>query len=189
MSDTATRVRVAVLVGSLRTESINRGLAEMVRDHAPEHVEVEIIEGLDRLPYFNEDDDGDVLAPAAVALRETVGRADCVLVVTPEYNGSMPGLIKNAIDWLSRPYGSSVLTGMPLAVAGATPTPYGGRWAHEDVARSAAVAGAAVVQDATVSQSTIGTDVTGDEHVRERFLGCLEALLAFAAVGAEGAVA
>ncbi|MCW2767834.1 MAG: reductase, partial [Nocardioides sp.] len=101
MSDT----RVIVLVGSLRADSLNRKIAESLRDTSPEGVSIEIVDGLDRLPFYNEDIDG-ANTPAAVAsVREKVGSADRVLVVTPEYNGTMPAVLNNAIDWLSRPYG------------------------------------------------------------------------------------
>ncbi len=91
-----------------------------------------------------------------------------MLVVTPEYNGTMPAVLNNAIDWLSRPYGVGAIVGKPFGVVGATPTPYGGKWAHEDTARSASIAGAAVVEDVVVSQSAIEVDVLTDADVRSR---------------------
>ena len=93
--------------------------------------------------------------PRTQALRDRVGGADRVLAVTPEYNGTMPAVLNNAIDWLSRPYGQSALTGKPFGVVGTTPTPYGGKWSHEDARRSATVAGAHVVADIAISESTI----------------------------------
>ena len=159
---------ILVLVGSLRADSVNRRLAEAIRDQAPAGVTVELAEGLDTLPFYNEDLDGsDVPAPAA-ALRERVAAADRILVVTPEYNGTMPAVLNNAIDWLSRPYGVGAITGKPLGVIGVTPTPYGGKWAHEDTVRSAKIAGAAVVEDLVVSQSTLEVDVFADPEVRGR---------------------
>ena len=80
--------------------------------------------------------------------------------MTPEYNGPMPAVLSNAIDWLSRPYGAGALVGKPFGVIGATPTPYGGKWAHADAVRSAGIAGAVVVEDVTVSQSALEVDVT-----------------------------
>ena len=85
--------------------------------------------------------------------------------MTPEYNGTMPAVLNNAIDWLSRPYGAGALVGKPFGVVGATPTPYGGKWAHADAARSAGIAGAVVVEDVTVSQSSIEVDVLTDPEV------------------------
>ena len=131
--------RVAVLVGSLRADSVNRKLAELLRDQAPEGVTVDIVDGLDELPFYNEDLDGD-RRPRRGRGRCASGSAgaDRVLAVTPEYNGTMPAVLNNAIDWLSRPYGAGALTGKPFGVVGATPTPYGGKWAHDDTLRSAA---------------------------------------------------
>jgi NAD(P)H-dependent FMN reductase len=166
--------RVAVLVGSLRADSTNRKLAELLRDQAPEGVTLDIVDGLDQLPFYNEDIDGTDLSAPAQAFRERVGLADRVLAVTPEYNGTMPAVLNNAIDWLSRPYGESALTGKPFGVVGTTPTPYGGKWSHADALRSATIAGAVVVEDVTVSQSSIDVDVLSDPEV----LGKLHAAVA-----------
>lgn len=180
MSDT----RVLVLVGSLRADSLNRKIAEALRDHAPAGVSVEIAAGLDEIPFYNEDlDHGDVPA-AATALRAAVGDADRVLVVTPEYNGTMPAVLNNAIDWLSRPYGTGALVGKPFGVVGATPTPYGGKWAHADTARSAGIAGAVVLEDVTVSQSALEVDVLTDPVVLAKLQGAVLALVAYDAAAA-----
>src|SRR6476646_2769913 len=150
-----TDTRVLVLVGSLRADSLNRKIAETLRDQAPAGVVVEIAENLDALPFYNEDLDGADVPAAAAALRDRVAAADRVLAVTPEYNGTMPAVLNNAIDWLSRPYGAGAISGKPFGVVGATPTPYGGKWAHQDTIRSAGIAGAVVVEDVTVSQSDL----------------------------------
>ncbi len=165
MTDTT----IAVLVGSLRTDSVNRKLAELLAQQAPAGVTVDIVDGLGDIPFYNEDLDNPAQLPAAAAaLRERVARADRVLAVTPEYNGTMPAVLNNAIDWLSRPYGLGALVGKPFAVVGATPTPYGGRWAHADAARSARIAGAVVLEDLTVSQSAVDVDVLTDPDVLDR---------------------
>ncbi|WP_256794668.1 NADPH-dependent FMN reductase [Terrabacter sp. Ter38] len=171
------RTRVAVLVGSLRTQSVNRRIAESLRDQAPEGVEIDIIDGLGALPFYNEDIDGDDVPATAAQLRESVAGADRVLAVTPEYNGTMPAVLNNAIDWLSRPYGQGAITGKPFAVVGATPTPYGGKWAHDDTRRSAGIAGAVVLDEVIVSQTTIDTDVLGDPEVFGRLQDALSALV------------
>ena len=80
----------------------------------------------------------------------------------------MPAVLNNAIDWLSRPYGVGAIKGKPFGVVGATPTPYGGKWAHHDTARSAGIAGAVVVEDVTVSQSALEVDVLADPEVLGR---------------------
>lgn len=173
--------RIAVLVGSLRSGSVNRKIAESLRDLAPAGVTLDIIEGLADLPFYNEDiDDGTAPAPVS-AIRDRVGGADKVLVVTPEYNGTMPAVLNNAIDWLSRPYGAGALTGKPLGVVGSTPTPYGGKWSHEDTLRSAKIAGAVVVEDVTVSQSAIGVDVLTDPEIQAKLHGAVVRLVDFSA--------
>lgn len=176
-ADEQSPVRVAVLLGSLRQASVNRRLAELLRDQAPAGVEVEIVEGLGELPFYNEEvDTAD--APAAVQrLRSTVAAADRVLAVTPEYNGTMPAVLNNALDWLSRPYGQGAIVGKPFGVVGTTPTPYGGKWAHADAARSAGIAGAKVVEAVVVSQPGVGVDVLADDEVRTRLLDALRLLV------------
>ena len=173
----AAPVRVAVLLGSLRQASVNRRLAELLRDQAPEGVEVEIVEGLGELPFYNEEvDTAD--APAAVRrVREAVAAADRVIAVTPEYNGTMPAVLNNALDWLSRPYGQGAIVGKPFGVVGTTPTPYGGTWAHADAARSAGIAGAKVVEAVVVSQPGVDVDVLADDEVRTRLLDALRLLV------------
>jgi NAD(P)H-dependent FMN reductase len=160
---------IAILVGSLRTDSVNRRIAQVLADQAPEGVSVDIVDGLGDVPFYNEDIDNPAAIPASAArLRERVGAADRVLAVTPEYNGTMPAVLNNAIDWLSRPYGAGAMVGKPFAVVGATPTPYGGKWAHADAARSAGVAGAVVLEDVTVSQPTVDVDPLADAEVLEK---------------------
>ena len=169
---------ILVLVGSLRAGSVNRRLAEAIRDQAPAGVTVELAEGLDSLPFYNEDLDGADVPATAAALRDRVAAADRLLVVTPEYNGTMPAVLNNAIDWLSRPYGVGAITGKPLGVIGVTPTPYGGKWAHEDTLRSARIAGAAVVEDVVLSQSSLEVDVFTDPDVRARIDHAVRRLVA-----------
>jgi NAD(P)H-dependent FMN reductase len=164
MSDT----RVLVLVGSLRADSLNRKIAEALQAQAPVGVVIEIAEGLGDLPFYNEDLDGEQAPAAAAALRDRVLAADRVLAVTPEYNGTMPAVLNNAIDWLSRPYGVGAIKGKPFGVVGATPTPYGGKWAHQDTVRSAGIAGADVVEDVIVSQPALDVDVLNDPEVLAR---------------------
>lgn len=173
MTDTT----IAVLVGSLRADSVNRRLAGLLGELAPEGVRIDVVDGLDQVPFYNEDiDTPELTPPAAVALRERVAAADRVLAVTPEYNGTMPAVLNNAIDWLSRPYGAGAMVGKPFGVVGATPTPYGGKWAHADAVRSARIAGAAVVEDVTVSQSALEVDVLTDPAVLDRLRNAVRLL-------------
>jgi NAD(P)H-dependent FMN reductase len=144
--------RILALVGSLRAGSYNRQLAEAAVKHAPDGTDVEIFEGLADVPLYNEDLDlpGDVPGPAQV-LRDAVQRADALLLVTPEYNGTIPAALKNAIDWTSRPYQSGAIVDKPVAVVGTAHGSYGGVWAHEDTRKSARIAGARVLDDIALS--------------------------------------
>src|ERR1700755_2163037 len=174
MTDTT----IAVLVGSLRSDSVNRKLAEILAEQAPEGVRVDIVDGLGQIPFYNEDTDTPRAVPAAAAARGArVASADRVLAVTPEYNGTMPAVLNNAIDWLSRPYGVGALKSKPFAVVGATPTQFGGKWSHDDARRSATVAGADVVPDLVLSHSILEADVFEDAEAVGRFVGALTAVV------------
>ena len=147
-----TDIKVLGLVGSLRAASINRQIAELATEVATDGVAVTIFEGLGDLPFYNEDIDNDADVPAAVtALRSAAAEADAALVVTPEYNGSIPAVIKNAIDWLSRPFGDGALKGKPLAVIGGAFGQYGGVWAHDETRKSFGIAGPTVVESIKLS--------------------------------------
>lgn len=116
------KLRVLAIAGSLRRESCNRRLLEWAAAHAPSRLDIEIHDGLEGIPLFNEDHENP--EPLAVArLRDKVEASHGVLIATPEYNQSLPGVLKNVIDWLSRPP-REVLVKRPVAVMGATM----GRW-------------------------------------------------------------
>ena len=153
MSDT----KVLVLLGSLRAASINRQLAELAVETAPEGVSLQLFDRLGELPFYNEDVDNDEVAEAVAALRAVAADADAALVVTPEYNGSIPGVLKNAIDWLSRPFGDSALKDKPLAVVGSAGGQYGGVWAHDETRKSFGIAGPRVVEELKLSVPAQGT--------------------------------
>lgn len=172
-------IRIAVLIGSVRADSINLRLAESLKELAPEGITLDIISGLGQLPFYDAELDTDAAPAAAVAVRERVAQADRILAVTPEHNGSTPAVLANTIDWLSRPFGAGVIKGLPFAAVGVSAGRYGGKWGHETVLRSAGVAGAYPVAEAIVSQSFVGTDVFTDPEVRDRFRAALEALVAF----------
>ena len=106
------------IAGSLRKQSFNRGLLRAAQELTPEGARKDIFE-LDDIPSFNQDEEGN--PPAKVAeLKQRVRSADAILFVTPEYNYSVPGVLKNAIDWASRPYGDSAWNGKPVAIMGAS---------------------------------------------------------------------
>jgi chromate reductase len=125
---------VAVLVGSLRKASFNRKMANALRELAQGSLALEIVE-IGDLPLYNEDLEANV-PPAWARFRERVGRADAVLFVTPEYNRSVPGLLKNAIDVGSRPYGKSVYSKKPAAIVSVTPGPLGAFGANHHLRQS-----------------------------------------------------
>jgi NAD(P)H-dependent FMN reductase len=157
-------IKVLLLLGSLRAASINRQLAELAVESAPEGVSLQLFDRLGELPFYNEDIDNDNVAEAVVALRTAAAEADAALVVTPEYNGSIPGVLKNAIDWLSRPFGDGALKGKPVAVVGAAHGQYGGVWAHDETRKSFGIAGVRVVEDLKLS---VPTPVFDGKHPRE----------------------
>lgn len=157
-------IKVLVLVGSLRAASVNRQLAELAIESAPDGVRLETFDRLGELPFYNEDIDNADVAEPVVALRQAAADSDAALVVTPEYNGSIPGVLKNAIDWLSRPFGDSALKGKPLAVVGAALGQYGGVWAHDETRKSFGIAGPRVIEDLTLSVRSTAFD---GKHPRE----------------------
>ena len=99
-----------------------------------------------------------------VALRRAAAGADAVLGITPEYNGTIPAVLKNAIDWLSRPYGAGALAGKPVAVIGTALGQYGGVWAHDESRKSFGIAGAQVLDSVALS---VPSRAFGDGHPRE----------------------
>ena len=157
-------IKVLVLLGSLRAASINRQLAELATESAPDGVRLQLFDRLGDLPFYNEDIDTEDVAEPVKALRTAAAAADAALVVTPEYNGSIPGVLKNAIDWLSRPFGNGALTGRPVAVVGAAHGRYGGVWAHDETRKSFGIAGVRVVEDLKLSVPTTAFD---GKHPRE----------------------
>ncbi|AKU17730.1 NADPH-dependent FMN reductase [Luteipulveratus mongoliensis] len=157
---------VLALVGSLRADSTNRKIAELAQQIAPEGTEVRIAEGLGDVPFYNEDLDGEQAPASAVHLREQVAAADALLLVTPEYNGGLPAVLKNAIDWASRPYGQGSITGKPVAALGAAIGRFGGVWAHEDSLKSVRIAGGAAHE--APAGSFKSTEWTGSGHPQEQ---------------------
>jgi len=114
-----TPLKVLGIAGSLRKESYNRAALRAARELAPEGMEIEILE-LEGIPPFNQDEESRP-PETVVRLKSKIRAADAILFVTPEYNYSIPGVLKNAIDWASRPYGDNAWHGKPVAVMGASP--------------------------------------------------------------------
>ena len=111
-------INILGIAGSLRRQSYNRSALRAAQQLAPEGVTLNIFE-LEGIPGFNEDDEKNPPANV-VELKKQIRAADALLIVTPEYNYSIPGVLKNAIDWASRPYGDSAWFGKPAAIMGAS---------------------------------------------------------------------
>jgi chromate reductase, NAD(P)H dehydrogenase (quinone) len=128
--------QIAVLVGSLRKESLNRKMARILAKEAPSNLKLHLIEIAD-LPLYNQDLDDEGRPPTAwTKFRQDVAASDGVLFVTPEYNRSVPSVLKNAIDVGSRPYGKSVWDGKPGAVMSVSPGAIGGFGANQHLRQS-----------------------------------------------------
>lgn len=110
------------------------------------------VRGLAEIPFYNEDIDVEGSVPAAAAkLREAAQGAQAFLLFSPEYNGTIPAVLKNAIDWLSRPYGAGAFTGKPVAVVGTAFGQYGGVWAQDEARKAVGIAGGKVIEDIKLS--------------------------------------
>lgn len=121
---------IAVFVGSLRDGSLNKKLAKNLEELAPEGTTFDYVDL--NLPLYNSDDEA-AFPESATAAKQKVEAADGVLIVTPEYNRSIPGVLKNAIDWASRPWGQNSFDAKPVALAGATIGPIGTAVAQSDL--------------------------------------------------------
>ena len=179
-------MRVLAVPGSLRADSYNSALARAAAELAPAGVEVEVYEDLAFVPPYDADADGEIPPDAVSELRERIANADALLFVTPEYNGSIPGVLKNAIDWASRPpRGGAAIWGKTAAIAGATTGQYGAIWAQQDLRRVLGIAGARVIPgELPVARAQDVFDGSGrlvDSRVAERLREHLTALAAEAA--------
>jgi chromate reductase len=119
MADTGSEVKVLGFAGSLRKDSYNRAALRAAKELLPPGMALEICD-LASIPLFNEDVESDGFPTAVVEFKERIAAADALLIATPEYNYSIPGVLKNALDWASRPPGQSPLMGKPLAFMGAS---------------------------------------------------------------------
>jgi chromate reductase, NAD(P)H dehydrogenase (quinone) len=138
-------VRVLGISGSLRRASHNRTLLRAAAAYLPAPVCFREWRGLDSLPAYSEDGDGPAVAAPVVALRRAIAAADALIIATPEYNHSVPGALKNALDWASRPYSDNSLRGTPVAVIGASSGVFGAVWAQAELRKILKAIGADVV--------------------------------------------
>jgi chromate reductase len=181
-------MRVLGISGSLRRGSYNttllRAAAELLE---AEGADVEIYEHLKEVPPYDEDDDGDSVPAAAARIRAAVAAADAVFFSTPEYNRSVPGQLKNAVDWLSRPKGACALRNKPVAVVGASTGMFGAVWAQAELRKVLGAAGARVIEgELPVSHAQTRFDEAGrlgDPELEDQLREIVRTLVAEAAPG------
>ena len=168
-------MKILGISGSLRRDSYNTALLHNVP------LELELWDGLKSIPPYDEDDDVEPAPPAVAEMRAAVAGADAILFATPEYNASVPGQLKNAIDWLSRPFATSVLRNKPVAVVGASTGAFGAVWAQAELRKVLATAGARVVEgDVAVGHAHERFDANGvlmDDNLREQLQEVGDALV------------
>ncbi len=166
-------MRVLAISGSLRRDSHNRRLLRAAAALLPPEAELVEFDGLKAIPPFDSDDERDPALPVR-ALREAIAQADAVLFATPEYNSSIPGVLKNAVDWASRPTAKAALANKPVAVIGASTGMFGAVWAQAELRKVLGSAGARVVdRELPVAVADEAFDAAGRlaEHDLEVELG------------------
>jgi len=177
-------VKVLGISGSLRRGSHNTKLLRAVEELLPAVADFDLWDGLKAVPPFDEDDEPgtDVVA----SLRDAVAEADLLVFATPEYNASIPGQLKNAVDWLSRPVATSVLRSKPALVIGASTGAFGAVWAQAELRKVLTTAGARVVEaEVAVGHAPAKFDASGalvDEEIEEQLREAIEVLFAEAPI-------
>lgn len=140
-------VRILGISGSLRRGSHNASLLRAAADLLPPGAELELYDGLRELPLYDPDLDLQPADPAVARLRAAIAHADGILIATPEYNGSIPGVLKNALDWASRPFPDNAFRGKPVAVIGASTGLFGAVWAQAETRKVLGIVGADVIDN------------------------------------------
>ncbi len=172
--------RVLAISGSLRRDSYNTALIHAAAEVAPEGVELVIFDGLREIPPFDQDDEAKGAPAAVVRLRRAIEEADALLFATPEYYGSVPGVLKNALDWASRPPATTVMQNKPAAVVGASTGMFGAIWAQQDLKRILGLTGNRVLDlelPVGRAQETFVDGVLAEHHeLRVQLREVLEAL-------------
>jgi len=164
-------MRVLGISGSLRRGSHNTRLLRTAAEVLHPSVEFVLFEGLKHVPPYDEDDDRDPVPEGARRLREAIAEADAVLIATPEYNSSLPGQLKNALDWASRPFPDNVLRNKPVAVIGASTGMFGAVWAQAEARKVLGATGARVVDvelPVAGAEEAFDGDRLADEELHRR---------------------
>jgi len=175
-------MRVLAISGSLRSDSNSTALLRALREEAPAGVEVEVWNGLRAIPPYDADDDV-TPGPASVeAFRELIREVDAVFFATPEYNSSVPGALKNALDWASRPMATNAFRNKPVAVIGSSAGAFGGVWAAAELRKVLAAMGARVTEAELAvghAHEKLSDDgLLADDEVREGLRDALGTLIA-----------
>lgn len=177
-------MKILGISGSLRDDSYNTKLLRAAAELAPDGVELELWTGLKAVPPFDEDDEGEQAPAGVTELYDAIAGADAILFATPEYNSSIPGQLKNAIDWASRPKATAPIRNKPAAVVGASTSMFGAVWAQAELRKVLASAGARVVEgELPVPASHTRFDENGqliDEEIRERLAEIVRTLVGVA---------
>ncbi len=139
-------MKILAISGSLRQNANSTLLARSAAELTADGTELTVFDALGSIPGFDQDLEPDHVPEPVEQLRRQVAEADALLIVTPEYNASIPGALKNAIDWASRPTGSSALMGKPAAIVSSSPSPFGGAWANQHVRKVFSITGTPVVE-------------------------------------------
>ena len=179
-------MRVLGISGSLRRDSYNTKLLRAAEELLPPFAELTVWDELKAVPPFDEDDELGPTPPSVASLREAVAQADAIVFATPEYNASVPGQLKNAVDWLSRPVVTAALRGKPALVVGASTGAFGAVWAQAELRKVLATAGARVVEaEVAVGHAPAKFDESGalvDEELNDQLREALDVLAAEAPV-------
>ncbi|MGH2986864.1 MAG: NADPH-dependent FMN reductase [Solirubrobacterales bacterium] len=182
-------MRILAISGSLRRDSHNSRLLRHIAERAPAGIEHQIWDGLRSIPAYDADDDLEPAPPPVAELRQAIASADALLIATPEYNASIPGVLKNAIDWASRPRAATPLQNKPAAVIGASTGSFGAVWAQAELRKVLAHTGARVVDlDLPVAKADHAFDESGallSDELARRCANVLAALVAEAHPSAE----
>ncbi len=175
-------MKVLGISGSLRRDSYNTKLLRAAEELLPPFVEFELFDGLKAIPPYDEEDDVHPGPEAVEALRRAVAEADAIVFATPEYNSSIPGQLKNAIDWLSRPLATNPLRNKPVVVIGASTGAFGAVWSQAELRKVLGATGARVVEaEVAVGHAPTRFDEQGslvDEELRDQLAEALDVLLA-----------
>jgi chromate reductase len=173
-------MRVLGISGSLRRDSHNTHLLRVAAEVMPPPDQLEIFDGLKDVPPYDEDDDTDPAPAGAQRLRKAIAGAEAVLIATPEYNSSLPGQLKNALDWASRPFPGNALENKPVAVIGTSTGMFGAVWAQAEARKVLGATGARVVDvelPIPYAEAAFAGDRLADAELHEGLANIIDALL------------